>query len=160
MVVVLFSQVVMGATEDCKPGMITYVDDGDTAKIKHDDGVRANIRFYGVDSPEKKWAGRWPAQPFSGQAKEHVKQLILNKRVCVRYTGDQTYSRKVGEIFINNQSVSRSVVAAGLAWWNTKYAPNDTVLRKLESSARKNKKGLWSQAKPEAPWTFRRRHRK
>lgn len=142
----------------CLPGYVTYVDDGDTAKVTLNDGQKLNVRFYGVDSPEKQWKGRWPSQPFSKKAKQFMTSLLLNKDVCVRLTGDKTYSRVVGEIFVDETSASQSIVGAGLAWWNTKYAPNDQTLARLEKEARAEKRGLWSQPDPEAPWHFRRRY--
>lgn len=144
----------------CVPGVVIYVDDGDTAKVKKVNGEILNVRFYGIDSPEKKWPEKWPDQPFSGEAKSFMTKLILRQKVCVRLTGDSTHKRVVGEIFIKGKSASQSIVKAGLAWWNDKYAPTDGALKALQDNARARNVGLWSQARPEAPWDFRRRYRR
>jgi len=154
----LISGTAFGEPSNCVKGTVTHVDDGDTAKVRKTNGDVLNVRFYGVDSPEKIWPGRWPAQAFSSEAKTFMESLILDKSVCVRLTGDQTYKRVVGEIFLRDKSVSREIVKAGLAWWNTKYAPNDKTLKRLQQSARDTRKGLWVQANPEAPWEYRKRY--
>ena len=156
----LFTVCAYADSEGCIKGVVTYVDDGDTAKVEKEDGGIINVRFYGVDSPEKEWPEKWAAQPFSAEAKTFMERLILNKSVCVRLTGDKTYNRVVGEIFQDERSASKAIVGAGLAWWNTKYASSDKVLKQLQLQASRAKMGLWSQDNPEAPWEYRRRHRK
>ena len=49
------------------------------------------------------------------------------------------------------------MVKAGYAWWYRKYAPDDTVLKKLEAEAREAKAGLWNDPHPIPPWDFRHR---
>ena len=139
-------------------GVVIQVTDGDTAKVRGSNGQTKDIRFFGVDSPEKEWPGRWPDQPFCHEASKFMSDLILNKVVMVRLNGDSTYSRDVGELFIDGKSASKELVRAGLGWWNKKYAPNYSELKKLENEARARKIGLWSTPNPEAPWHYRRRH--
>ena len=47
------------------------------------------------------------------------------------------------------------MVGQGMAWWYTRYAPADRELARLEKVARAEKRGLWSQANPIAPWDWR-----
>ena len=116
-------------------GKVVSVTDGDTAVVETTRQQILRVRFYGVDAPEK--ANRdWPAQPHSAEARDFMLALIGGKAVRVRLTGDRTYGREVGEIFIGERSASQEIVRAGLAWWNRKYARNDAALKALEAEAR------------------------
>lgn len=139
-------------------GTVVAVDDGDTVIVRGLSGEVKKIRFYGVDTPESEWEGRWPEQPYSQDAKFFVTQYLLNKDVRVRLTGDVTYSREVGEVFYKDSSASKELVRRGLAWWNSKYAADDLDLKRLEKAARKQKYGLWVEANPTPPWEWRRRY--
>lgn len=89
-----------------------------------------------------------------------MRKLILAREASVRLTGEKTYSRLVGEIFVDGRSASRELLREGLGWWNARYAVRDSDLERLEKGARQGRKGLWRAASPEAPWDFRERHRK
>ncbi len=41
-----------------------------------------------------------------------------------------------------------------------KYAPDDTVLERLEKEAREAKKGLWDDPQPVPPWEWRKRKKR
>jgi micrococcal nuclease len=49
------------------------------------------------------------------------------------------------------------MIKAGLAWHFKKYSSDET-LANLEIEARNNKKGLWVDPRPIAPWEIRRLH--
>lgn len=140
-------------------GVIVAVDDGDTVVVQGLNGERKKIRFYGVDTPESEWIGKWPEQPYSQVAKAFTASYLSDQQVSVRLTGDSTYSREVGEVFVNGYSVSKELVRQGLAWWNSKYAADDLDLKRLEDAARKQKYGLWKDSNPTPPWEWRRKHR-
>ena len=140
--------------EEWVEGKVASVHDGDTATVETTKHEILRVRFYGVDAPEK--ANRnWPAQPYSREATVFMTQLIGGKNVRVRLTGDKTYGREVGEIFVGERSASQEVVRAGLAWWNRKFARNDAALKRLEQEAKEAKRGLWQDRKPVAPWKHR-----
>ena len=135
-------------------GKVVSVSDGDTAVVETTKKEILRVRFYGIDAPEK--ANRnWPEQPYSREATVFMTQLIKGKTVRVRLTGDKTYGREVGEIFVGERSASQEIVRAGLAWWNSKYARKDTVLKQLQQEAKQAKRGLWQDKKPVAPWQHR-----
>lgn len=140
-------------------GTVVRVHDGDTATVVTRDGHLLQIRFYGVDAPER--ASRdWPAQPYAQAAATFVRKLLLDLPVRVRLTGERTYGREVGEVFVAGRSASAAVVGAGLGWWNAKYAREDRTLAALERTARRARRGLWRAEHPEPPWRFRGRHRR
>ena len=49
------------------------------------------------------------------------------------------------------------IIRAGLAWHYVAYARNETTYASLEGAARKSKVGLWQDAAPIAPWSWRKR---
>jgi endonuclease YncB( thermonuclease family) len=142
-------------------GKVVRVLDGDTVLVDID-GRKTwlEIRVYGIDCPEQAWPERWPAQPQSEQAKTLTARLVLERKVTVRLTGDKSYHRQVGKIFVDGQSLGRELLRAGLAWWNKKYAPHDLDLARLEATARRARKGIWAESKPVAPWLHRQRYRR
>ena len=139
-------------------GIVVSVTDGDTAVVETTRQEILRVHFYGIDAPETE-NRRWPTQPYSEASKAFMADLIDQQPVTVRLTGEQTYNRGVGEIFVDGKSASRELIRVGLAWWNSKYAPLDTDLERLEATARENKIGLWSDANPVPPWEYRKRYR-
>ena len=145
-------------------GVVSAVGDGDTIKVTvagNPDPVE--VRFSGVDSPEKAWTGHWGKQPFSDEATAWVKSQIDGKKVTVLLSGDQTFGRVVGEVFYQGRSINRELVREGFAWWNKKYARGDHDLSELQEAAKTANKGLWNQASPSytathpfvPPWEWR-----
>lgn len=155
--VAVFSVALPGAASEWVNGIVVSVTDGDTAVVETTHQEILRVRFYGIDAPETE-NRLWPAQPYSGESKAFMANLIGQQSVTVRLTGEQTYNREVGEIFVDGQSASRELIRAGLAWWNSKYAPLDTDLKRLEATARERKIGLWAEANPVPPWEYRKRY--
>jgi len=146
------------AAESWVEGRVVHVNDGDTA-IVDVDGRSLRVRFYGVDAPEAQNRD-WPAQPYSRAATRFMRTLLGGRKVRVRLTGERTHAREVGEVFVDGRSASQAIVAAGLAWWNDRFAPRDRELERLQAAARAARSGLWQQQRPVAPWAHRARHRR
>ena len=138
-------------------GKVIFVSDGDTATVVDERGKKRNIRFYGVDTPESEWPGHWEQQPFSDKAKDFTRKVLKGQSVKVRLTGDVTYGREVGEIYLGQRSVSEMLVEKGLAWWYERYAPNEQRFSNRQKVAKVSGRGLWSQNNPIPPWDWRRR---
>jgi micrococcal nuclease len=129
-------------------GEVVAVTDGDTIKVMHD-GAPEKIRLAGIDCPEKK-------QAFGTQAKKHTGDLCFQKQVTVIPHGHDRYSRTIADITLpNGKNLNAQLVEDGFAWWYRKYAPTDKNLEKLETQARNQKRGLWQDPSPIAPWEFR-----
>ncbi len=147
---------------DCSPlkgktleAMVVYVADGDTATVKLKNSKKVEVRFYGADTPESEWKGRWPEQAYSAEAKTFTIAALKNKSVKVKFNGEGTYSRCVGEIYVDNQSHSLALIKEGYAWWYSKYSPSRTDLKQAQAVAKHSKLGLWSNPNAQAPWDFR-----
>lgn len=133
-------------------GKVVAVKDGDTVEVLRG-GKAVRVRLYGVDCPEKD-------QAFGQSAKKFTSERVFGKSVTVRVKDTDRYGRTVAEVLLEGgRTLNRELVAAGLAWWYQRYAPDDQVLAKLEAEAREAQRGLWSQAKAVAPWLFRRKPR-
>ncbi|RYX86858.1 micrococcal nuclease [bacterium] len=123
------------------------VTDGDTLKILVGTTTTV-IRLNGIDAPEK-------AQAFGTQSKNSLSSLAFGKTITVYPAGKDRYSRVLGWVFVGSTSVNSEQVKRGFAWWYRQYAPKEAKLAALETSARKARVGLWSDATPVAPWQWR-----
>jgi endonuclease YncB( thermonuclease family) len=112
------------------------------------------IKLKGIAPPE---AG----QPFSDTARDHLRTLVFDKAVSVEYThlGDGYLEAK---IFLNGLDVASQMIRDGVAWYDhagdyqLSESDRDLYLR-CEQVARSEKRGLWQDAMPVAPWEFRRK---
>lgn len=134
---------------------VVHVSDGDTLTVLHDNRP-IKIRLHGIDAPEK-------AQPFGQRAKQFVIQHVAGKTIRIEVVTRDRYGRTVAKVFYGakgQHSLQEALVQAGLAWWYRQYDRKNQRLLRLESAARKARRGLWSDARPIAPWAWRRQRRK
>jgi endonuclease YncB( thermonuclease family) len=130
------------------------VTDGDTLRVLYVEGETKSeikIRLYGIDAPEKK-------QAFGTQAKKALSDLAFGKDLTVTSTGRDQYGRLLAWLAVGSTSINGEMVKSGFAWWYQKYAPKETELADLEADARKNRRGLWIDAAPVAPWNYRKKN--
>ncbi len=122
--------------------------DGDTIEVLH--SLRTErIRLHGVDAPEK-------SQAFGSRARQITAGLVFGRIVTVREKGRDRYGRTLAEIVLpDGRILNRELVASGFAWHYKRYS-SDLGLARLEETARAQKRGLWVDAHPVAPWEFRR----
>lgn len=133
-------------------GKVVKIADGDTfTLLLVHDNFKVRVRLVSIDSPEKK-------QPFSKRAKQFLSQLIFGKKVNVYYHKKDRYGRVLGEVYVGNINVNEAMLKAGYAWHFKKYS-KDKHLAVLEDQARKQKRGLWADPNPIAPWDWRKRKR-
>jgi endonuclease YncB( thermonuclease family) len=133
-------------------GKVVSVADGHTVTILVDRTQR-KIRLDAIDCPERR-------QPFGTRALQFTGEAVFGKQVTVRVEDRDRYGRYVGRVIYQGKDEegrpvsldpSAELVRAGFAWWYQKYAPNDKRLAKLETEARKAKRGLWSDPNPVPP---------
>jgi endonuclease YncB( thermonuclease family) len=132
-------------------GKVVGISDGDTISVLRE-GKAVKVRMHGVDTPEK-------AQAFGTQARKFTSDLVFQRDVTVVVHTTDRYGRLVGEVLLpDGRSLNQELVKAGMAWWYRQYAPNDTMLARLEAEARTAKRGLWADAHPVPPWQWRQPH--
>jgi micrococcal nuclease len=129
-------------------GKVVGVHDGDTFTILHE-GKAEKVRVNGIDCPEI-------GQPFGKNAKQYASGLIFGRVVTVAVFGRDRYGRTIGDaVLADGRILSREMIRAGLAWQYREYS-KDKDLAALETTARSSKRGLWADARPVAPWLWRK----
>lgn len=127
---------------------VISVADGDTMVVANLE-KRITLRLAEIDAPER-------TQPYSQVARRNLVDLCKSAK-AVEFTPVSTdrYGRTVAHVWCDQVHVNWRQVEDGLAWCFTKYLKSPDVCLPLEQSARAGKKGLWREASPVAPWTFR-----
>ncbi len=144
------------STPDVPPQFVARcvgVTDGDTLRVLYVEGETKSeikIRLYGIDAPEK-------SQAFGTQAKKALSELAFGKDLTVTSTGRDRYGRLLAWLTVGSTPINARLVENGFAWHYRKYAPKETELAQLEADARKNRRGLWIDPAPVAPWNYRRK---
>jgi endonuclease YncB( thermonuclease family) len=134
--------------QDYSKVTVTEVIDGDTIKLSNG----RSLRYIGIDTPEtserkgQKFVSN--PQPFSLEAADYNRDLVLGKEVKVEFDIQKTdrYSRLLGYCFINGLFVNKKLLEEGLAVLYT-YPPNVKYVDDLylaQKRARSLKKGLWA----------------
>lgn len=133
------------------PVQVTKVLDGDTFVLKA--GTKSErVRILYIDAPEK-------GQPFADQARRALSELTKD---AARYRpmGKDKHGRTLAEVYnATGTDVGMELVSKGLAWCHPiarKTNPRQASIceRKL-SVAKGQKRGLWSDSSPMAPWEYR-----
>ncbi len=127
-------------------GKCVGVTDGDSIFVMID-GREQEIRLEGVDCPEF-------GQAFCKRAKQFTSGLVFGKDVAVQEVTFDNYGRMVGRVYVGQADLSLELVRAGLAWHYKRYS-KETRLSDAEVEARRDRRGLWADENPVAPWAFR-----
>ncbi len=135
---------------------VVGIADGDSFTGLTDEKQKLRFRIHGIDAPEK-------SQPFSNEARKQLSDLIFQKQIkVVMVESDDKYNRKLVQVFTpDGKDVGAEMLKNGLAWQYRRTNNKEDYERysQLESDAREEKIGLWSQPNPESPWKFRSRNK-
>ena len=131
-------------------GKVVKVVDGDTLHIYNEKGTY-KIRLSGIDAPES-------GQAYGKRAKEHLAYLVAGKQVIAIVNSKDRYGRYVASVKVESKDVCAEMLAAGYAWHYKQY-DNNKYYDDLQCEARKAKRGLWVDKKPQAPWEYRKEQR-
>src|SRR5256714_6816100 len=131
---------------------VTQVESGNTVIVSNINRA-VGVRLKAIAPPEG-------TQPFSEAAREHLKALIFNKAVAVEYT-NMSDGYLDARIYLDGIDIGSQMLRDGVAWFdrNTDYALSDSdcgFFLRCEQAARNEKRGLWSDAAPVAPWDYRK----
>ncbi len=129
-------------------GKAVSVTSGDIIKVLKD-GKPIPIRLAAIDCPEK-----W--QPYANAAKKFTTNMVAGKVVIVWPTFTYKDGRHVAFVFVDDKSLNKELLSAGLAWHYKKHS-RDPELAKLEFEARSKKIGLWAEPNPVPPWKWRKK---
>jgi endonuclease YncB( thermonuclease family) len=132
-------------------GRVVGVHDGDTLTVLA--GNRQfRVRLVDIDAPELK-------QPFGRRSKESLAGLCAGQQAHVVEQGRDRYQRMLGRVNCGGVEVNTEQVRRGMAWVFVRYAAQNSPLYRLQSEARIERRGLWSEAQSVAPWDWRAAHR-
>lgn len=147
------------------PGfMVTRVIDGDSFEAAGY-GIHIRARLVGIDTPEKANKRRnVPAQPYSEEAEEYVREMILNKTVRLKGYGIGYYNRPLVEIFSGQRNINLELIALGLAEVYQGKHPGMFDPRpyyEAENKAKSLYKGMWILGNSYvSPKVWRKMHRR
>jgi len=148
---ILASHAVVAAGQDnpVLVGTVTKITDGDTITVKLSSGP-ITVRFDSIDAPERN-------QPWGREATAALAELLGGQLVSLDVMSQDRYDRLVAVVYLGDGHVNAWMVEQGHAWAYRQYM-SDTDYCRWEDDARRNRRGLWSQASEDwvAPWEWRR----
>jgi len=113
---------------------VIEVTDGDTFVTN----TGAKVRILGIDAPEAGLCG-------SQEAKDELEKLILNKKVKISSTANDTFKRLVSDVYLDGASVNNLMIASGWAAYDSSDSLDAKAMRESGENARKNKIGVYSE---------------
>lgn len=136
-------------------GKVVNVIDGDTIKVYNAELGQVEVRFYGIDAPEK-------GQAFGWAAGRQLASLIAGATVEIETVTKDDYDRTVGLVWNRGENINEHMVADGYAWVYRKYCGREFCNEwlELEGKARNAGIGLWQQPNPIRPSDWRRAKRR
>ena len=132
-------------------GQVIEVNSGDVITILNlNRPVR--VRLLGVDAPEMD-------QAFGDVAKKHLADLVYNKSVLVEYAGISGDHSLNGRVLLDGADIGAQMIRDGAAWVDPGIehrlsATDREVYQRSEDAARSERRGLWQEEYPIAPWEF------
>ena len=132
-------------------GKVIEVNSGDVITIFNlNRPVR--VRLLGVDAPEM-------GQAFGDVARKHLADLVFDKSVLVEYSGIDSDHSVNGRVLLEGVDVGAQMIRDGAAWVDPSNqhrlnATDREVYQQSEEAARGERRGLWQQENPVAPWEF------
>ena len=151
LVIVIASQQSFSENRYIYKATVASVIDGDTIEIQRDKTrEKRKIRFWGIDAPE------WD-QPFSFEAKQFLKQHIVNKRISIHHLYYDDYNRSVALVKYNGKSINHLLVIAGYAWVHPVYCKHNICeeWKNSQNIAKTDKRGLWRDKHAVSPWRWK-----
>ena len=139
---------------------VFYCYDGDTCRVKTNEGLWFNVRLFGIDAHEMPRKGKKmrPGQPFTDFAKNALNKKTQGKSVKLNQADLDPFNRPVVEIWLNDKNINLEMVEEGWAEayrGKTKRIKMDAYFE-AEKQARKKKLGIWKLKNYESPREFRK----
>jgi endonuclease YncB( thermonuclease family) len=128
-------------------GRVVKVADGDSLTVLVNK-QRIRVRLDGIDAPEQ-------GQPFGKRSRQSLSDMCAAKTAVVVDRGKDQYGRTIGRVSCAGADANSEQLQRGMAWVFTQYVPRGSPFYELEASARVRQLGLWADARPIAPWTWR-----
>ena len=127
---------------------VVAVHDGDTVTVLQG-REQVRVRLACIDAPER-------GQAFGSRARQALSDRLMRRNVTLTVIDRDDYGRTVARVLLDGEDVNLAMVRAGLAWHYRYHCPDDRTLAEAEAEARRERRGLWADAQPQAPWEWRR----
>ena len=139
---------------------VIHVDDGDTVVALKSDMSKVKVRLANIDAPEVSHGNCRPGQPWSGQATQALKDLVLGQSIRFTCSTLDRYGRSVCDLNLSKSpatTANRELTKMGLVWANRANPSylRDPAVAAAEREAQARHLGLWSVAGAIAPWEWR-----
>lgn len=133
---------------------VLRVHDGNSMLVEMADQVQNHVYLLGIEAPslrdlrpEAPGGRKAVGQPFSGEAKRALEDLVLKKQVRVEFHGRNVAKRPLAVVEVGGENVNVHMVRGGLA--RVDRAARDVpeafraALEQAEAEARRDRRGLW-----------------
>jgi micrococcal nuclease len=136
--------------------------DGDTCRLRKQDGEVIKLRLVGIDAPETRGNRKKnkKRQPFAIEAKSFLNKISQNKVATLKSYGVDSFGRQLGELWVDGKNINVSLVGEGFAECYRGRPPkgyNTAACETAEKTAKAQKRGIWSLDTYESPKDFRRK---
>ena len=142
-----------GAQPQSITGKVVSVSDGDTLTLLDSNKQELKIHLIGIDAPEN-------TQSFGDKAKNSLSDLVRGKTVTVINLKIVRNGWTVGKVTLSGRDINLEQIRRGFAWFYRAYAKelsqiDAAAYEQSEARARDERRGLWSELGPLAPWDLR-----
>jgi micrococcal nuclease len=133
-------------------GKVVEINDGETITI-YSLNKPVKIRLIAIRAPGE-------GQRFADEAKQHLSELVLFQPVSVDYAGFVGNNYLLGKVFYKEMDVGAQMIRDGVAWFDPRASDRLTdaerqIYAECQSAARSERRGLWQDPNPIAPWDFK-----
>ncbi len=140
---------------ETKLATVKAVHDGDSIKVKFEDGEVVWIRLHGCDAPEVVSNHVSASQPYGKEAGDYLRKLVKGNQVEVETLFLDQYNRMICKVKLVNPldrnldvDLTWLLISAGNAWWlsEPKQTKEERELMKgWHEAAQEANVGLWAQ---------------
>lgn len=134
--------------------LVVGITDGDTLKAKCGEPghyEQISVRLAAIDAPESR-------QPFGAASRQNLAALCFQQYAKITQRTLDRYGRTVADVSCRGEDAGAAQVASGMAWVYERYAhpTTDARLFALQAKAQTARAGLWVDADPVPPWSWRK----
>jgi micrococcal nuclease len=130
-------------------GRVVQVVDGDTVWVQTapPQSERHKVRLDGIDAPER-------CQTGGAQAKEILKQRLLNQTIELQFKQKDDHGRLLATIYFEGENINAWMVSQGQAW-NYRWKQQQGPYQEEEENAQQLRRGIFSDSGAIEPRKFR-----
>lgn len=131
--------------------IVSHVTDGDTLWVRrHAQAAPIQLRLEGLDAPEI-------CQDHGPAARAALTGLLLHRTVVVTTRARDRFDRSIARVRLQGDDAGRWMVRHGHAW-SHRYRGRSGPYAAEQALAHAGRLGLWADAAPLEPRTFRKGH--